>query len=204
VKDPGFAKFVVVVNGAVPLALLCCDAYYHHLGADPVAKAIHIAGMTALIFLMLSLTITPARKITGWNWLSLFRRTLGLYAFFYGLLHLSIYFVLDRQWSVSSLLHEVFNRKFIFFGMAGLLLLAPLAATSTNSMIKWMGAAKWKRLHQLVYPAAILLVIHFYMFGKADKRLQVCFIVVLSVLLAYRLLAPYVPGLRSRPRTGVA
>lgn len=198
VKDPGFAKFVVLVNSAVPLALLAWDGYHHRLGADPVAFAIHTTGMLALIFLILSLAITPARLISGSNWLSLFRRMLGLYAFFYASLHLLIYWAGQRGFSIAAVISESIKRPFILFGMTGLLLMVPLAITSTNGMIKRMGAAKWKRLHQLAYVSGIAGVIHYYMFVKADHRQPIVFIGVLAVLLLYRLLVPWFPFLKYR------
>src|SRR3954451_8858009 len=101
-KDPRFAKFVVFVNAAVPLAVLVWDAYWHQLGVNPVEFAIRTTGMLTLVFLILSLTVTPVRLITGWNFLSHFRRMLGLYAFFCGVLHLSTYFVFDRSLSIRG------------------------------------------------------------------------------------------------------
>jgi DMSO/TMAO reductase YedYZ heme-binding membrane subunit len=197
-KDPGFAKFVLLVNGAVPLAMLSWDATHGQLGADPQNRALHITGMTALIFLMLTLAVTPVRKITGWNWLSHFRRMLGLYAFFYASVHFFIYFGLERGYSVSAVIQDTVKHNFILFGMTALLLMIPLAATSTNGIIKWMGAAKWKRLHQLVYVSAIAAVTHFAMFGKLggwrtfedfSHWPQTMFVAILVVLLGYRILA---------------
>jgi DMSO/TMAO reductase YedYZ heme-binding membrane subunit len=186
-KDPGFAKFVLLVNGSIPLALLAWDAYHKRLGADPVLFAIHTTGMTALIFLMLSLAITPARKITGWNWLSHFRRMLGLFAFFYGAIHLILYFGFNRQFDVAATFTEVLSKPFILFGMIALLLMVPLAITSTNSMIKRLGAARWKRLHQLAYIAAISAMVHFFYSAKTVTLQIKSFIVILAVLLGYRL-----------------
>jgi DMSO/TMAO reductase YedYZ heme-binding membrane subunit len=188
-KDPQFAKAVVFINSAVPLAILAWDGYQGQLGANPTLFAIHTTGMLALIFLLLSLTVTPARKITGWNWLSHFRRMLGLYAFFYGCVHLSTYFVFDVSLSFSKLVEETIKRRFIMFGMIALLLMVPLAITSTNAMIKRLGAARWKRLHRLVYYSAIAGVIHYYLFAKADVRLPLIFAGILGLLLMYRMLA---------------
>jgi DMSO/TMAO reductase YedYZ heme-binding membrane subunit len=196
-KDPPFAKFVLLINGVVPLALLCWDAYWNQLGPDRVAAALHTTGLLALIFLMLTLTITPVRKLTGWNWLSHFRRMLGLYSFFYGSLHFLIYFVFDRGLDMASVFADTARRPFILLGMTCLVLMIPLAITSTNGMIKRMGAAKWKRLHQLVYVCAIAGVIHFEWLVKADHRLPNAFAAVLVTLLAYRLLRA--PWLRAKP-----
>src|ERR1700679_560061 len=105
-KDPQFAKFVLLVNGAIPLGLVAWDAYHNQLGANPSNEAIHITGVMALIFIALTLLVTPARKITGWNWLSHFRRMLGLYAFFYASVHFSIYFGLEKGWSISAVIDD--------------------------------------------------------------------------------------------------
>jgi sulfoxide reductase heme-binding subunit YedZ len=195
-KDPAFAKFVLLVNGAVPLALLCWDAYFNQLGPDRVAAALHTTGMLALIFLMLSLAITPLRKLTGYNWLSHFRRSLGLYAFFYGSLHFIIYFVFDRSLDIASVIRDTLRRPFILLGMTCLLLMVPLAITSTNGMIKRLGAAKWKRLHQLVYICGIAGVLHYYRLAKADHLLPDAFGVVLALLFIYRLVVDRVSWLK--------
>jgi sulfoxide reductase heme-binding subunit YedZ len=199
-KDPRFGKFVVFINSLVPLTLLLWDAYYHHLGANPVEFAIRTTGMLTLVFLILSLCVTPVRKITGWNWLSHFRRMLGVYAFFYGVLHFSTYFWLDRELSVSGIVADTVKRPFILFGMTGLLLMVPLAITSTNGMIKRMGGKNWKRLHKLVYPAAIAGVLHYYLLVKADVRQPVAFAVVLGALLLYRMVGDRFSFLRNKKR----
>ena len=203
-KDPRYAKFVVLVNGLVPLAILCWDAYRGQAGANPTETMIHTTGVLALVFLLLSLAVTPARKISGYNWLSHFRRMLGLFAFFYGCLHLSSYFIFDRGGSFAGMVHDVAGKPFILLGMAALLLMAPLAATSTNAMIKRLGAARWKRLHQLVYPAAIFAATHFWLSKKADKAQPLAFAGVLAVLLGYRLLAVLRKRRASPPARAVA
>jgi DMSO/TMAO reductase YedYZ heme-binding membrane subunit len=186
-RDPQFAKFVLLVNGAVPLALLGWDAYWHHLGANPVEFALRTTGMLALVFLLLSLTVTPARKITGSNAFSHFRRMLGLFAFFYGLVHLGIYLVLYRSFDLLSAWKDIIARPFIWLGMAALVLMIPLAATSTNAMIKRLGAARWKRLHRLVYPAAIAASIHYLLVAKVFLPQPMAFAAVVGGLLAYRI-----------------
>jgi len=187
-KDIRFAKFLVLVNGGVPLVLLGWDALNHNLGANPVNFAILTTGMLTLIFLMLTLLVTPIRKITGWNWLIFSRRTFGLYAFFYGCLHFLIFFglSLDHPFSITNALSEMFKRKYLFVGITALLLMVPLAVTSTNGMIKRLGGPRWRALHRLVYVVAILGVVHFYMQVKADVRLPLAFAVVLAILLGFR------------------
>ena len=187
-NDIRFAKLLVLVNAAVPLALLGWDAWHHRLGANPVNFAILTTGMLALVFLMLTMLVTPLRKITGWNWLIFSRRTLGLYAFFYATLHFLIFFSLDRSLSVSSTLSEMGKRKYLLVGITGLLAMVPLALTSTNAMIKRLGGKRWRALHRLAYVAAIAGVIHYYMQVKADVRQPLAFAAVLTVLLAYRLI----------------
>jgi sulfoxide reductase heme-binding subunit YedZ len=185
-RDPRFAKLVVFVNSAVPLTMLAWDALHDNLGANPVEFAIRTTGMLTLIFLLLTLTVTPIRKLTGWNWLSHFRRMLGLYAFFYGCLHFLTYFGFYQSFNVKNVLADTIKRWFILFGMTALLMMVPLAITSTNGMIKRMGAKRWKQLHWLIYPAAIAGVLHYYLLVKADTTIPALFGVVLGLLLWQR------------------
>ena len=188
-SDVRFVKFLILVNAAVPGMLLAWDAGHHHLGANPVNFAILTTGIMALIFLLLTLLVTPLRKITGWNWLIFSRRTFGLYAFFYALAHFSIFFALDRSFSVSSTLTEMVKRKYLIIGSIGLVAMVPLAVTSTNAMIRRLGAKRWRALHRLAYVAAICGVIHYYMQVKADVRQPLAFAGALTILLGYRVLA---------------
>jgi sulfoxide reductase heme-binding subunit YedZ len=199
-KDPGFAKFVLFVNSLIPLALLVLNAEQGHLGANPVVAALHTAGVVALVFLLLCLSITPLRKITGWNWLSHFRRQLGLWAFFYACVHLFIYVYYQQGLSLSGILHDTIGKKFIFLGMAAWLMMVPLTATSTTAAIKRLGAARWKQLHWLIYPTAICGVIHYYMSQKADVHIPKDFMAVLIVLLGYRIYKAALPPRRPAPR----
>ena len=187
-----FAKFLVLVNCAVPAALLGWDALHHQLGANPVNFAIRTTGMLTLVFLMLTLLVTPLRKVTGWNWIIFSRRTLGLYAFFYASVHFLIFFSLDRSFSVSSTLTEMVKRKYLIIGSTGLLVMVPLAITSTNAMIKRLGGKRcWRALHRLAYVAAIAGVIHYYMQVKKDVSQPLVFAAVLTVLLGYRVVDHY-------------
>ncbi|HWB54577.1 MAG TPA: protein-methionine-sulfoxide reductase heme-binding subunit MsrQ [Tepidisphaeraceae bacterium] len=201
-RDARFPKFLVFINSLVPLSLLLWDAYWNHLGPNPVLFAIHTTGMLALIFLLLSLSVTPLRRITGQNFFSHFRRMLGLFAFFYGCVHLSLYFVFDRSLSISSTIHDVIKRPFILFGMAALLAMVPLAITSTNKMIKRLGAVRWKRLHRLVYFAAVAAVVHYYLLVKADTRIPVAFAATLALLFGIRLIYSASRSIRSRQPAG--
>lgn len=198
-KDLGFGRFLVLLNGAVPVTLLAWDAYHHRLGANPVNFAIHTTGMLALIFLLLSLAVTPLGRLGGWPWLIHFRRTLGLYAFFHACLHFALFFAFDRALSLSSTMSEMLLRPYLTVGAASLMLMVPLAATSTNGMIKRIGSARWKRLHKLAYPAAIAGVVHYYMLVKADVRQPLAFAAVLAALLGFRLFTR-ISKPRSTPR----
>lgn len=185
-KEIRFVKFLVLLNGAVPAALLGLDALRGQLGANPVNFAIRTTGLLSLIFLLLSLTTTPVGRITGWTWLTQVRRTLGLYAFFHALAHFAIFFAWDRGLSLGSTLSEMLVRPYLTVGTIGLLLMVPLAVTSTNRMIKRLGGARWKRLHRVAYLAAIAGAVHYYMLVKADVRQPVAFAAVLAILLGYR------------------
>lgn len=191
-KRNDFDQYVVLINGAVPLAILLWDAYQKNLGVNPTTFALHTTGTLALVFLFLSLAVTPLRKLTGRNWWSLFRRSLGLYGFFYACVHLSIYFWFDRERSIAKLTQDVVKRPFILFGMTALLLMVPLAATSTNASIKKLGAKNWNRLHKLVYASAILGTVHFYMSQKRDVSKPIVFAIVLAVLLLIRVFGKWI------------
>jgi sulfoxide reductase heme-binding subunit YedZ len=186
-NDIRFAKLLVLVNGAVPVTLLGWDAWRHQLGANPVNFAILTTGMSALVFLMLTLVVTPLRKLGGWNWLIALRRMLGLYAFFYVCLHFFLFFGYDREFSITSTLTEMGKRRYLLVGITAFLVMVPLAVTSTNAMIKRLGGKRWRALHRLTYVAAIAGVLHFYMQVKADVRKPLAFAAVLTLLLGYRL-----------------
>ena len=181
-----FNKILIFINSLVPLALLSWDAFYGNLGANPVEFFIRTTGVLTLIFLLATLAISPLRKIFGWNNLIKFRRMLGLYAFFYSLLHFSSYFGFDRGLSVSGTLGDIWQRPFIAVGMLSFFLLIPLAITSTNAMIKRLGGKNWQKLHRLTYLIAVGGVIHYWMIVKSDITYPVLFAVILAVLLGYR------------------
>jgi sulfoxide reductase heme-binding subunit YedZ len=199
--DLRFARLLVLINCAVPATLLAWDAWHHKLGANPVNFAIRTTGMMALIFLLLTLLVTPLRKISGWNWIIFSRRTLGLCAFFYAALHFLIFFGFDRSFSVPGTLSEMLRRKYLIVGSTALLVMVPLAVTSTNAMIKRLGGKRWRALHRLAYVAAIAGVIHYYMQVKADVRQPLAFAAVLAVLLGWRLVESW---RRPKPAAAVA
>jgi sulfoxide reductase heme-binding subunit YedZ len=186
-NDIRFIKLLVLVNGLVPLALLIWDQSHHQLGANPQNFLILTTGMMTLIFLVLTMAVTPLRRVNGLSWLIQLRRMLGLYAFFYGCLHFLCFFSLDRGFSITSTLTDMLKRKYLILGSTALLIMVPLAITSTNGMIKRLGGKRWRALHRLAYVAAICGVIHYYMQVKADVRLPLVFASLLAVLLGYRL-----------------
>ena len=200
-RDLRFAKFVVILNALVPGALLAWDAAHGQIGANGVNFALHTTGLLSFIFLLLALAVTPLRQAFGWATLIAFRRALGLYGFFYACTHFLIFFVFDRALSVQSTVHEILNRRYLFIGTTGLLLMVPLAVTSTNAMVTWLGARRWKRLHRLAYLVAIAAALHYYMLVKSDVRQPLAFAAVLAGLLVFRLVrggraAPVASGAR--------
>jgi sulfoxide reductase heme-binding subunit YedZ len=197
-KDTRFARFVIFVNGSVPLLLLLHDTYYHRLGANPSEFAIRTTGTLALLFLIISLAVTPLRKALGQPWMIKFRRMLGLFGFFYAALHLLIYTLLDRSASLRAVIEDVTKRPFITVGMASFLMLVPLALTSTQKMIKRLGGKRWNRLHRLVYVAAAGGALHYYMLVKADTREPLLFAAALAVFLLYRVANKYLPKYTER------
>ncbi len=192
--DIKFAKTVVFINSAVPVSLLAWDAYHHRLGTNPQEFVLHTTGTLTLVFLLLSLAVTPLRKILGLPWMVQFRRMMGLYAFFYGCLHLLSYMWFDKGFAFGAIVEDTLKRRFIFFGMFAFLMMIPLAVTSTNKMIKRLGGRRWNRLHKLVFAAAILGVLHYYLLVKIDVRLPLAFAAALAVLLVYRVLNKFFPS----------
>ena len=189
--DTKFNKFLIFTNSLVPLALLGYDWLNGNLGANPVEFFLRTTGVLTLVFLLITLAVTPLRKIFGWNELIKSRRMLGLYAFFYGFLHLITYSIFDKNFDVSAIAKDVWQRPFIAVGMLAFFLLIPLAVTSTNGMIKRLGGKNWQRLHKLTYPIAILGVIHFWMIVKSDLFYPALFALALAILLGYRIFKAY-------------
>ena len=185
--DIKFNKILLFTNALVPLALLAFDAFRGNLGANPIEFFLRTTGVLTLVFLLITLSVTPLRKYFGWNNLIKFRRMLGLFAFFYGCLHLITYSIFDKSLSFRAIAADVWKRPFIAAGMFAFFLLIPLAFTSTNGMIKRLGGKNWARLHRLTYVAAILGVIHFWMIVKSDVFYPALFGIALAVLLFYRI-----------------
>jgi sulfoxide reductase heme-binding subunit YedZ len=192
-KDTRFAKLVLFVNALVPLVLLLWDVWHKRVGANPLEFVTRTTGMLTLVFLLLSLAVTPVRTVTGVNQIVKLRRMLGLFAFFYGLLHLMTYVSFDRFFNLKSVPADILKRPFIAIGMLAFVLMIPLAITSTNKMVKRLGGKGWGQLHRIVYLAAIAAVLHYWMLVKSDTRLPLTFGFVLAVLLGYRLLIKFGP-----------
>ncbi len=208
-KVDRFTKTVVVLNCSVPVALLGWDAWGGQLGANPVNFAIRTTGILSLIFLVLTLAVTPASRITGYGWLGQLRRILGLYAFFHAAPHFLLFFGFDRAANVRDTASEIAKRPYLIVGVIGLIVMVPLAVTSTNGMIRRLGPARWKALHRLAYIAAAAGALHFYMLVKADTARPIAFAAALGVLFLYRLIAHYLQlrsdahKYRSAPRAAV-
>jgi sulfoxide reductase heme-binding subunit YedZ len=173
------------VAGLLPLALLVLDAELGRLTANPIQEITFRTGKFALIFLVASLSVTPLITVFGWRWLTPHRRTLGLYAFFYGLLHFLIFSWLDYDFDLSLLAEEIGEKRYVFVGFAAFLILTALALTSTKGWQKRLGR-RWKRLHAWVYVAAVLVVIHFTWLVKADRREPLLWGLLVVALLALR------------------
>ncbi len=169
-----------------PLATLAWKVTQQNLGANPVDVITRSTGKWTLTLLLITLAISPLRKLSGMPWLIRFRRMLGLFAFFYGSLHLTTYVWLDKFFDVQAMLHDIAKRKFITAGMTAWACMLPLAITSTTGWIRRLGGKRWQKLHRLIYLSAAAGVIHFIWLVKADLRRPLTYGAVLAVLLAYR------------------
>ena len=178
-------KLIVFPLCLVPLALLAWKGFHDGLGANPIEVITHSTGDWTITFLLITLAITPVRRITGQNWLIRFRRMTGLYAFFYGVLHFTTWLWLDKFFDLHEMWADILKRKFITVGMLGLSLMIPLALTSTQWAIRKLGK-KWASLHKLIYASAIAGVIHYWWLVKADISKPLRYALILSVLLAWR------------------
>jgi sulfoxide reductase heme-binding subunit YedZ len=175
------------------LAALGKISFGMDLGADPVSRLIHACGITALRLLLITLAVTPLRMLTGWNQLIRLRRMLGVFAFFYVLLHFTAYAWLDQDLNLAAIGADIVKRPYITIGMAGLLLLIPLAVTSTNRMMRRLGR-RWTTLHKLVYVIAVLGLWHFWWQVKKDIREPLMYVLIFAVLMAFRLKGKFWPA----------
>jgi sulfoxide reductase heme-binding subunit YedZ len=173
--------------GLMPLVVLAWQALTNNLGANPIDEITDTTGIWTLRFLLITLAVTPMRRLTGWNRLIQLRRMLGLFAFFYGSLHFLTYIWLDQFFVVEDIIADVMERPFITVGFTSFVLLLPLAITSTTAMIKRLGGKWWQRLHRLVYAIAIGGVVHYLWLVKADIQQPLIYGGILGVLLTFRL-----------------
>jgi sulfoxide reductase heme-binding subunit YedZ len=182
-------KPAVFVGSLMPLVSLLIRGAQGRLSANPVAYVLNQLGLLTLIFLIATLSLTPLRKLSGWTWPIRIRRMLGLFTFFFASLHFTTYVAIDQRFAWHAILADILKRKFIFVGFSAFLLLIPLALTSTNASVRRLGAARWQRLHRLVYVASTLGVIHFWWRVKKDHREPMIYGVVLAFLLAFRVVS---------------
>lgn len=192
-------KAVAVISALGPIGWIVYALLTGGLGADPVRKMQDVTGLTTIILLYLTLFVTPARRLSGWNELIKVRRTLGLLAFGYASLHATIYFVFDQQLSPADILADVVKHPWVTVGFTAWLILIPLAATSSNRMVRRLGGPRWRRLHQLVYLAGLLGALHFLWLVKKDISGPLIVLGVFAMLMTARL-----PTLLERARVALA
>jgi sulfoxide reductase heme-binding subunit YedZ len=191
-------KPLVFLSALLPFAIMLRGAWVGDLGANPLETVTHGTGDWALRFLLLTLAMTPLRRLLHRSWPLRMRRMLGLYAFFYASLHFLIWLVLDQELSWHNILGDIAKRPYITVGFTAWLLLVPLAATSTRWAMRRLGR-RWTRLHRLVYPTAVLAVVHYLWLVKADLFEPLLYGAILAVLLLARLRLPHGLRLRATP-----
>ena len=190
-----YFKPVLFLACLVPLGRLAWRGFHSGLGSNPIEFITHSTGDWTLTFLLVTLSITPLRRLTRQYWLISFRRMLGLFAFFYGSLHLMTYVWLDKFFDVHEMLHDIAKRKFITAGMTAFALMIPLALTSTKWSIRKLGK-RWQMLHRLIYFSATAGVIHYIWLVKADLKKPLEYAAVLAIVLLYRVVALLIARLR--------
>jgi methionine sulfoxide reductase heme-binding subunit len=193
-----YFKPVIFLACLAPLANLAWRGFHAELGANPIEAITHSTGTCTLVFLLITLSVTPLRKLTRQYWLIDLRRMFGLFAFFYGCLHLTTYVWLDKFFDVHEMLADIAKRRFITAGLAGFVLMIPLALTSTKGWIRRLGGKRWQALHRLIYLSAAAGVIHYIWLVKADLRSPLRYAFVLLLLLMYRMGA----SIASRKKAG--
>jgi methionine sulfoxide reductase heme-binding subunit len=181
-------KITVFSLGLVPLAVLMARAGHGSLGANPIEFVQRDLGTWTLNFLLLTLAVTPLRRATGWHWLIRLRRMLGLFTFFYASLHLVNWLVLDQFFDWRSMALDIVKRPYITVGLSAFVLLIPLATTSTNAMVRRLGGRRWQNLHRMIYPIAVLCVVHYWWLVKKDVTWPLIYGLTLAVLLGLRVL----------------
>ena len=182
-------KAALFILALIPLVRLAAGALYFPdwLGANPAEHITRSTGDWTLRLLLATLAVTPLRTLSGWNWLLRLRRMLGLFTFFYGLVHLASYVSFDHVFDAAEIARDIVKRPFISVGFTALALMIPLALTSTSAMVRRLGARRWLALHRLVYLIAPLGVLHFWWMVKADTTEPAIYAAVLAVLLACRM-----------------
>ena len=183
-------KPLVVLACLTPALLLIWDAFTGGLGVNPIEDITHRTGDWALRLLLVTLAVTPLRRLAGWNALVRFRRMLGLFAFFYATLHFSTYLVFDHFFDLLLIIDDVAERKYVTAGFVGFVLMLPLAVTSTRGWIRRLGK-RWTALHRLVYASAVAGVVHFLWLVKIDIGEPLIYAVILAILLGVRLAYRY-------------
>ncbi len=171
----------------VPLGLLSFDAFTGNLSANPIDDITDTTGTWTLRFVMITLAVTPLRKLLGWNFLGRIRRMLGLFTFFYATLHFFTYVWLDQFFDFESILADIAKRPFIMAGFTAFVLFVPLAVTSTSGWVRRLGGKRWQMLHRLIYVSAIAGVIHYLWLVKADRQRPMIYGTILAILLGYRI-----------------
>jgi sulfoxide reductase heme-binding subunit YedZ len=181
-------KLTVFLASSVPIGWLLLDTFTGNLSANPLEDIRDRTGIWTLRFLMITLAVTPARRLTGVNSLIRFRRMLGLFAFFYGFVHLATYVWLDQYFDFNAMFKDIFlKRPFIITGFVGFLLLIPLAITSTRKWIGRLGGSRWQTLHRVIYFSTALGVLHYYLRGKVEIGRAASYAALLALLLGLRL-----------------
>ncbi len=195
-----FSKPAVFLACLIPMGLLVRKGIEQRLGANPIEVITHATGDWTLIFLCITLAITPLRRALGLPWLVRYRRMTGLFAFFHGFLHFMTYVWLDQFFNWHMILKDVAKRPFITAGFTAFVLMIPLAATSTAGMIRRLGGRRWRLLHRLIYVSATAGVIHYYWLVKADVRLPLRYAAIVGFLLACRVLIHFIDRRRAVTR----
>ncbi|MGH8790343.1 MAG: protein-methionine-sulfoxide reductase heme-binding subunit MsrQ [Cupriavidus necator] len=182
-------KLAVWLLALLPFVRLLYLGATEQFGANPLEFVTRSTGTWTLVMLCMTLTITPLRRLTGWNWLIKLRRMLGLFAFFYGLQHFLLWIGVDRGFDLAYMIKDVYKRPFITVGFTAFMLMIPLALTSTNGMVRWLGGKRWQALHKLVYAIAVLAILHYWWHkaGKNDFGEVSIYAAVVFVLLGMRL-----------------
>jgi len=183
----GVLKPLVFLVSLVPFAWIVWRGFANDLGTNPIETLNRYTGDWTLRFLLITLAVTPLRRISGWHWLVRLRRMIGLFAFFYASTHFLTWVWIDQHFEIASIIEDIAKRPFITLGFACFVLLIPLAVTSTNAMVRRLGGRRWQRLHRLVYFIAVGGVVHFIWLVKSDIREPLLYGVILAALLGYRL-----------------